>query len=171
MFCIVPFRRLYSYNNKAKITKGLIGCPHIGQPGSRYAAVVCLVVGCIHVTRRVLLCRLFGLPHMHQRLCLAMQKRSSGQALEMRPKSAHLWSQAHAMHSQGAADLARSAMLPRYGNQSGPKFFGFYHRPFKKKFYIFSNLTCGPPKPNNDMKPHAAQPVETNPEQYKRAHF
>jgi hypothetical protein len=82
---------------------------------------VCLVVGCIHVTRRVLLCRLFGLPHMHQRLCLAMQKRSSGQALEMRPKSAHLWSQAHAMHSQAAADLARSAMLPRYGNQSGPK--------------------------------------------------
>jgi hypothetical protein len=101
--------------------KGLIGCPHIGQPGSRYAAVVCLVVGCIHVTRRVLICRLFGLPHMHQRLCLAMQKRSSGQALEMRPKSAHLWSQAHAMHSQAAADLARSAMLPRYGNQSGPK--------------------------------------------------
>jgi hypothetical protein len=101
-------------------SKGLIGCPHIGQPGSRYAAVVCLVVGCIHVTRRVLLCRLFGLPHMHQRLCLAMQKRSSGQALEMRPKSAHLWSQAHAMHSQAAADLARSAMLPRYGNQSGP---------------------------------------------------
>jgi hypothetical protein len=93
-------------------TDGLIGCPHIGQPGSRYAAVVCLVVGCIHVTRRVLLCRLFGLPHMHQRLCLAMQKRSSGQALEMRPKSAHLWSQAHAMHSQAAAGLARSAMLP-----------------------------------------------------------
>ena len=102
------------------VIKGLIGCPHIGQPGSRYAAIVCLVVGCIHVTRRVLLCRLFGLPHMHQRLCLAMQKRSSGQALEMRPKSAHLWSQAHAMHSQAAADLARSAMLPRYGNQSGP---------------------------------------------------
>jgi hypothetical protein len=101
--------------------KGLIGCPHIGQPGSQYAAVVCLVVGCIHVTRRVLLCRLFGLPHMHQRLCLAMQKKSSGQALEMRPKSAHLWSQAHAMHSQAAAGLARSAMLPRYGNQSGPK--------------------------------------------------
>ena len=97
---------------------GLIGCPHIGQPGSQYAALVCLVVGCIHVTRRVLLCRLFGLPHMHQRLCLAMQKRSSGQALEMRPKSAHLWSQAHAMHSQAAADLARSAMLPSYGNQS-----------------------------------------------------
>jgi hypothetical protein len=84
---------------------------------------VCLVVGCIHVTRRVLLCRLFGLPHMHQRLCLAMQKRSSGQALKMRPKSAHLWSQAHAMHSQAAAGLARSAMLPRYGNQSGPKGF------------------------------------------------
>lgn len=104
-----------------RCTLGLIGCPHIGQPGSRYAAVVCLVVGCIHVTRRVLLCRLFGLPHMHQRLCLAMQKRSSGQALEMRPKSAHLWSQAHAMHSQAAADLARSAMLPRYRNQSGPQ--------------------------------------------------
>jgi hypothetical protein len=103
-----------------QVSKGLIGCPHIGQPGSRYAVVVCLVVGCIHVTRRVLLCRLFGLPHMHQRMCLAMQKRSSGQALEMRPKSAHLWSQAHAMHSQAAADLARSAMLPRYGNQSGP---------------------------------------------------
>jgi hypothetical protein len=48
-----------------------------------------------------------------------MQKRSSGQALEMRPKSAHLWSQAHAMHNQAAAGLARSAMLPRYGNQSG----------------------------------------------------
>jgi hypothetical protein len=107
-------------NLVAKESLGLIGCPHIGQPGSRYAVVVCLVVGCIHVTRRVLLCRLFGLPHMHQRLCLAMQKRSSGQALEMRPKSAHLWSQAHAMHSQAAADLARSAMLPRYGNQSGP---------------------------------------------------
>jgi hypothetical protein len=101
-------------------TVGLIGCPHIGQPGSRYAAVVCLVIGCIHVTRRVVLCRLFGLPHMHRRLCLAMQKRSSGQALEMRPKSAHLWSQAHAMHSQATAGLARSAMLPRYGNQSGP---------------------------------------------------
>jgi hypothetical protein len=107
--------------NHGSWVKGLIGCPHIGQPGSRYAAVVCLVVGCIHVTRRVLLCRLFGLPHMHQRLCLAMQKRSSGQALEMRPKSAYLWSQAHAMHSQAAADLARSAMLPRYDNQSGPK--------------------------------------------------
>jgi hypothetical protein len=66
------------YGFSWRCSKGLIGCPHIGQPGSRYAAVVCLVVGCIHVTRRVLLCRLFGLPHMHQRLCLAMQKKELG---------------------------------------------------------------------------------------------
>lgn len=62
--------------------------------------------------------------------------------------------------------------LYSYNNKAKiTNFFGFYHRPFKKKFYIFSNLTCGPPKPNNDMKPHATQPVETNPEQYKRAYF